>query len=71
MTEKFRALKTKNAYPYEYMDSLKRFSEERLPDKECFYSSVKDGTTSDSDQKLDDLISYKDYLTCQKYLERI
>ena len=53
------------------MDSLKRFSEERLPDKECFYSSVKDGTTSDSGQKLDDHISYKDYLTCQKYLERI
>ena len=38
-------LKQKDAYPYEYMDSFKRFSEETLPDKECFYSSVKDGTT--------------------------
>ena len=38
-------LKQKDAYPYEYMDSFKRFIEETLPDKECFYSSVKDGTT--------------------------
>ena len=28
-------------------------SEEKLPDKECFYSSVKDGTTSDDGEKLD------------------
>ena len=38
-------LKQKDVYPYEYMDSFKRFSEERLPDKQCFYSTVKDGTT--------------------------
>ena len=25
------------------MDSFKRFGEEKLPDRECFYSSVKDG----------------------------
>ena len=31
-------LKQKGAYPYEYMDSFKRFNEEKLPDKECFYS---------------------------------
>ena len=43
-------LKQKDAYPYEYMDSFKRFSEERLPDKQCFYSSVKDGTTGDNDK---------------------
>ena len=27
-------LKQKDTYPYEYMDSLKRFGEETLPDKE-------------------------------------
>ena len=32
------------------MDSFKRFGEEKLPDKECFY---KDGTTDDNDKKLD------------------
>ena len=37
-------LKQKYAYSYEYMDSFKRFSEKKLPDKECFYGSVKDGT---------------------------
>ena len=29
-------LKQKDAYPYEYMDSFKRFSEEKVPDKKCF-----------------------------------
>ena len=33
-------LKQKGAYPYEYMDSFKRFNEEKLPDKECFYSKI-------------------------------
>ena len=31
-------LKQKDAYPYEYMDSFKRLSENKLPDKECFHS---------------------------------
>ena len=31
-----------------------------------FYSSVKDGTTSDSGEKLESHISNKDYLTCKK-----
>ena len=29
-------LKQKGAYPHEYMDSFKRFDEEKLPDKACF-----------------------------------
>ena len=48
------------------MDSFKRFSEEKLPDEECFYSSIKDGKTNDNGQKLDGHISNKDYLRCQK-----
>ena len=27
-------LKQKDAYPYEYMDSFKRFGEQKLPDRE-------------------------------------
>ena len=70
LTEEFGSknlelLKQKDAYPYEYMDSFKRFNEEKLPDKQCFYSSVKDGTTSDNGKKLDNHISGKDYLTCK------
>ena len=30
----------KGVYPYEYMDSWKRFDETPLPDKEAFYSSL-------------------------------
>ena len=41
-------LNQKIAYPYEYMDSFKRFGVEKLPDRERFYSSVKDGTTDDN-----------------------
>ena len=37
--------KQKDAYPYEYMDSFKRFSEEKVPDRKYFCSSVKDRTT--------------------------
>ena len=59
-------LKQKGAYPYEYMDSFKRFSEEKLPDKECFYSSVKNKTTSDNSRKLDGHMSDEDCLTHNK-----
>ena len=41
-------LKEKGAYPYEYMDSFKRFGEEKLPDRNCFDSSVKDRTAGDN-----------------------
>ena len=58
-------LKQKGAYPYEYMDSFKRFSEEKLPDKKCFYSSVRDGTTNDNGEKLNGHITDKNYLTCK------
>ena len=71
LTEEFGSknlelLKQKDAYPYEYMDSFKRFNEEKLPDKKCFYSSVKDGTTGDNGKKLDGHINDEDYLTCKK-----
>ena len=59
-------LKQKGAYSYEYMDSFKRFGEEKLPDKKCFYSSVKDGTADDNGKKIGVHISDEDYLTCKK-----
>ena len=34
---KFDLLLRNGVYPYEYMDSWKRFKEESLPDKESFY----------------------------------
>ena len=52
------------------MDSFKRFSEEKLPDKACFYSSVKDGTTDDNGEKLDGHINDEECLTCKKLWEK-
>ena len=40
--------------------------EEKLPDKNWFYSSVKDGTINDDGEKLDGHMSDEDYLTCNK-----
>ena len=48
------------------MESFKRFNEEKLPDKECFYSSIKDGTIDDNGEKVDGHISDEDYLTSKK-----
>ena len=45
---KFEFLLRKGVYPYEYMDSWKRFKEESLPDKEPFYSKLnKEGITDE------------------------
>ena len=63
-SENLELLKQKAPYSYEHMNSFERFREERLPDKKCFYSSTKRGTTGDDGKKLDGHISHEDYLTC-------
>ena len=40
-----------NFYPYEYLDSLKRFNETLLPDKEDFYSNLNMEDITDADYK--------------------
>ena len=50
------------------MDSFKGFGEEKLPDRECFYSSVKNGTTGNNGEKLNGHLSDEDYLTCNNIL---
>ena len=42
------------------------FNEEKSPDKECFYRSVKDGAIGDNGEKLDGHISDEDYLKWKK-----
>ena len=71
LTEEFgpknlELLKQKDVYPYEYLNSFKKFSKEKFPNKKCLYSSVKDQATGDNDQKLDGHISDENYLTCIK-----
>ena len=46
-SENLELLKRKGTYPYEYMNSVERFNEEKLPAKKLFYSSIKDGKIVD------------------------
>ena len=47
------------------MDSIKRFNEDKLPDKKYFDSPVKDEATDNNGKELDSHISDEDYLTCK------
>ena len=44
-----KLLKQKGVYLYEYMDSFKKFSEDKLPDRCKFFSSLKDVCISEKD----------------------
>ena len=58
-----KLLLRKFIYPYEYMDSWKRFKEESLPDKEPFYSELNKEHITDEDyahaQKVWDMFKIK------------
>ena len=47
--DKFALVLRKGVYPYEYMDSWKRFNETSLPSKESFYSELKKEGITDED----------------------
>ena len=47
--EKLKLMKRKGVYPYDYMDSLSKFSNTKLPQKEDFYSLLNDEGISDDD----------------------
>ena len=65
-SENLELLKQKGAYPCEYMNSFKKFNEEKLPAKKYFYSSTKDGKIGDDGKISDGHISVKDFLACEK-----
>ena len=58
--EQLKLVKEKGIYPYEYMNSFKRFSEDELPDKGKFFSSLKDHGVNE-----------KEYEKAINYLESI
>ena len=64
--DNLKILKQKGAYPYEYMNSFKRFNEEKLCARKYFYSSTKKGKIDDDGKISDGHISINDYLTCEK-----
>ena len=47
--EQLKMVKQKGVYPYEYMNSFKRFKEDKLPDKDCFFNSLKDCGITDEE----------------------
>ena len=47
--EFLKLVKEKGVYPYEYMDSFKKFSEDKLPDKCEFFSFLKHKYVSEKD----------------------
>ena len=65
-SENLELLKQKGAYPYEYMNSFERFNEEKIPAKQYFYSSIKDGKIGDDGKISDGHINIKDYSTSKK-----
>ena len=60
----------KGAYPYEYMNSFERFSEEKLVPRKCFFSSTKKENIGNDGKRSGGHISFKDYLTCQKIWDK-
>ena len=51
---KLEILKRKDSYPYEWVDSYKKFNYEELRPKECFYSSIDDGKRGKGDGHISD-----------------
>ena len=47
--DKLELLIKKDAYPYEWVDSYRKFIYPRLPPKESFYSSIDDGKRGKGD----------------------
>ena len=52
-TKNLKTLRQKGAYPYEYINSFKRFNEDKLCARKDFYSSTKDKKISE-DGKISD-----------------
>ena len=69
-----KLVKQKGMYPYEYMDSFKKFSENKRPNRCKFFSSLKDKYISGKDYLKPDIIwnvfkintvgDYHDLLSC-------
>ena len=65
-SENLEILKQKGAYPYEYMNSFKRFNEDKLCARKYFFSSTKKGKIDEDGKISDGHISIEDYLICEK-----
>ena len=65
-SENLELLKQKGAYPYEYMNSIERFNEEKLCARKHFFRSTKKGKIDEDGKISHGQISMEDYLVCEK-----
>ena len=68
--ENLEILKEKSAYPYEYMNSFKRFNEEKLCARKYFFSSTKKWKIDEDGKISDGHVSIEDYMVCEKIWDR-
>ena len=68
--ESLELLKQKGAYSYEYINSFKRFNEDKLCARKYFYSSTKDKEITEDSKISDGHVSIKDYMVCEKIWDR-
>ena len=61
-----KILKEKGDYRYEYMNSFKRFDEDKLPARKYFFHLIKKGKIDNDGKISDGHISIEDYLMCEK-----
>ena len=69
-SENLEILKQKGAYPYEYMNSIERFNEEKLCARKYFFCSTKKGKIDENGKISDGCISIEDYLMCEKIWDK-
>ena len=69
-SENLKILKEKGAYPYEYMNSFKRFNEDKLCARKYFYSSTKDKKISEDGKISDGHVSIEDYMVCERIWDK-
>ena len=66
-----KILKQKGDYPYEYMNSFKKFDEDKLPARKYFFSSTKKGKIDNDGKISDGHISIENYLMCEKIWNKL
>ena len=69
-SKNLKILKPKGAYPYEYMNSFKRFNEEELCIRRYFFNSTKKGKIDEDGKISDGHISIEDYMVCEKIWDK-
>ena len=68
--ENLELLKQKGAYPYEYMNSFKRFNENKSCARKYFFSSTKKEKIDEDGKISDGHVSIKDYMVCEKIWDK-